>query len=346
MKPEMMSRIRRLLSPEMKNRITACWPYRLYTRLGLSRKRIRFSVELTTRCNLNCAMCTRSALVRGGGLMVGEMSDEVVDRVIDEMKKFVKMGYEVEFAPMGLGEPLVYSKLVKLLRRIRSVSPRIKIVLVTNGILLNTKVSRELVELGVDEISISLNVKSKSDYKKYLGTDNYEKVIKNISELIAIRNKLEKSQVAVFVQYLKYHQEDFSGEIERWGKIMSFGDKCYVHPIVNQAGFNKSGADIGDSDSFPCSSPLSRVAIKINGDIYPCDPCFYGGSEKIVDLYLGNIIKDGVWKMFSNKKSKNYKIVEEMKTGNYENLLTCRKCNTYKLSVNSFFKNPVNKKWM
>jgi radical SAM protein with 4Fe4S-binding SPASM domain len=80
--------------------------------------------------------------------------------------------------------------------------------------------------------------------------------------------------------------------------------------------------------------------------VYPCDSCFYGGNQEIEELFLGNIKKISLWEIFNNKNSKNFKIVESMRNNDYSKLRICKKCNTYKLASNCFFKNPITKRWM
>lgn len=344
----MVSQIRKFVTLKFKKRILDSLAYRLYLRSFFGKKGMRFSVEITTKCNINCAMCTRAEMLKKGKLDVGEMKPEIINKVIEEMKKFVDHGYEVTFVPMGLGEPLLYSDFKNIIKRIKKASRKIRVVLVTNGVCLTKEIIKDLIELKIDEISISLNVNNKADYKKYMKADNYSKIKENIENLIKARNKSGFKLPNIYVQYLDYknNENKFNKDIKDWTKIMKYGDKCYVHPIVNQAGFKKDLLSDLNKEDFPCTSPLSRVAIRINGDVYPCDACFYGGNQKVEELFLGNIEKISLWKIFNNKNSKNFQIVENMKNGDYSKLSICKKCNTYKLSPNCYFKNPITKRWM
>jgi len=344
----MLSKLRRFISPELKERILNSLIFRLYFRFINRSKEIRFSVEVTTKCNINCAMCTRMEMLKKGKLVVKEMDPEIIEKIIDEMDKFIKNGYKVTFVPMGLGEPLLYSELKNVIEKVRQVSEKIKIILVTNGVCLTQEVANDLVKLKVNEISVSLNVNNASDYKKYMRADNYPKIKKNIENLIKIRNESGFEIPSIYIQYLDYLNSGnkFNKNIKNWTKIMKYDDKCYVHPIVNQAGFKDNGLEESRVEDFPCNSPLTRVAIRINGDIYPCDACFYGGSQRVSELYLGNVKKESIFNIFNNKKSKNFRIIEMMKNCDYSKLPTCKKCDTYKLGVNCFFKNPITKRWM
>jgi len=275
-------------------------------------------------------MCTRQSLVDKNRLHVGVMDDLIVNNIINQMKKFTSLGYKVVFTPMGLGEPFLYDKLFEVIKRVKKY--KIKVVLVTNGILLNSSNINWILDAKVDEITISLNTNSGDKYRKLMGVDGFDLVNKNLDLLFEKRNK-KKSKLKIFIQFLG-SQSDFDKQIRYWNNKMRNGDKCYVHDFVNQAGLVKKN---GRRVNFPCSQPLYRISIKINGDLYPCDPALYSGSDKFRELYLGNIIDRSVIKDFLNKNNKRYKILSMMKKENYSMIKCCQVCTTKGLSENCFF---------
>jgi len=286
-------------------------------------------------------MCTRGELIRQGRLKVADMADDTVKRILEQVKIFVARGYKVTFAPMGMGEPLLFKNLYPLIGDLKGISPKVKVEIVTNGVLLDGRTAKKLVDLGVDEINVSLNVNNSADYKKYIGGDKYQLVVDNIKKLILYRNKRAAEGTNVFIQYLNYAGEvnKFNHDMSEWSKIMKYGDKCFVHPIVNEGGFNKNMVNMKKVEAFPCTLPIRTVAVRVNGDIYTCDATFFNGCSKIDDLYLGNINEIDYFKeIYSNKNSKIYKIVEMMKRGDYSKLRNCRDCNNYKLAPNPFFR--------
>jgi len=336
---------KRIIGPKVKNFIINTLPYRFYVRLGLIRPEIRFSVELTTKCNAKCIMCTRQRLIETGCLKVKEMDWEIVDKIVDEMFKFRRAGCRVVFTPMGLGEPLMYKNLFVLFKKVKL--KRIKTVLVTNGLLLNEANINKILETGIDEVSVSLNSTNKRDYKKMNGVDGFDLVTSNIKELLKIRKEKRLLKPNVFIQYLGDNFDDFGEGIKKWNMIMRGGDKCYVHKIVSQAGLvgGNKGLKV-----FPCSQPLFRIAVKVNGNVYPCGPALYSGSDKFEQLYIGNVSGMSVFDDFFDKKSKRYQIVDKMRKDDYSKLSCCKKCTTKNLSANCFFSTgkirPYGYKWL
>ncbi|MFH1847615.1 MAG: radical SAM protein [Candidatus Omnitrophota bacterium] len=341
----MINLLRKNLSPKVKERIIHFLPFRLMYRRALSGHEARFSCELTTKCNVRCNICTRSHLIKEGMLSVGDMPPELVERVVEEIRRFTEYGKRVYFVPLGLGEPLLYKDLFGLFGRIKKISGNIGIVLVTNGLLLTEESVKRLIGLGIDEVSVSLNAGNKDDYKEYMGLDAYKKICANIEAAIKLRNESGRTRPGIFVQYIDYGggPAALKDGIRKWNSIMKFNDKCYVHPIVNQAGLFRDGYGYRAlARKYPCNEPLWRVAIKVNGDMYPCDSSLYSGSEKLESLYLGNIGTDSPFEMYLDPKSRQRRIVELMRKDDYSTLAQCRNCNTYKLGCNAYFGLPGN----
>ncbi len=285
-------------------------------------------------------MCTRPALIKEGNLQIRDMSPAVIERVIEEVQRFYLAGRRVCFVPMGLGEPLLFQDIFGLFRRIKGISKKIPIVLVTNGIALDENCSKSLITTEIDEVSVSLNATSRLSYKQHMGLDAYEEVYRHIECLIRMRNEAKKRLPSVYVQYIDYDNgpKALQKNIGSWLSIMRHNDKCYVHPIVNQAGFFAGGDKFkSNATRYPCTQPLWRVAVKVNGDIYPCDPAFYSGSKKISSLYLGNILTYNPSGDLAGAGGKGYQILQRMRRDEYSQLPECAVCNTYKIGCNPYF---------
>jgi radical SAM protein with 4Fe4S-binding SPASM domain len=347
----MLSQLRKHLSPATVNLLTYSLANRLYSRLVSNRQEVRISCELTTKCNILCDFCTRTRFVEKENpqeeFLVKDMSDALVEKVLEEIERFHNAGTRVCFAPMGLGEQILYKKIFETCERVKNISKNIRIVLVTNGIKLTENDCEKILFYDLDEVSISLNTNKPSLYKDRMGLNKYEMVCNNIERLLLLRNKSGKKKPSIFIQYINFDDKknNFSKDIQRWARVMKNNDKCYVHPLVNQAGFfPDSNFNYKIKDHFPCTQLLGRIAIKVNGDLYPCDPAFYSGGAKINSLLLGNIMNTSPYEMHLDLNSKPKRIARQMRKGDYSSLPECDSCNTYKLSQNIFFKIPLLRK--
>jgi radical SAM protein with 4Fe4S-binding SPASM domain len=341
-------KLRQYMPLWMKDYILHSLPYRLYIRRLMPRMPVCISCEVTTRCNIACDMCMRKSLIDCGALHAVNMDDSIADRLVESIRKFHANGRAVYCSPMGMGEPLIYPKLIPFFARLKEISPSIGISLATNGILLTKEISRELISVGVDKVVVSLNAGNRDSYIKHMGIDRYEQVMSNTIELMQMKKSMGKITPQVYVQYIDYDNQadSYSSGIREWRKHMGPNDACYVHPVVNQAGFctQSTFSDRYYSEPFPCTQPLWRIAVKANGNIYPCDPAFYVADSNLKSLYLGNISENNLYDLFNNPASRAHAIVDQMRKGDYSALPLCEKCNTYKLGPNPHFQLPFGRK--
>jgi radical SAM protein with 4Fe4S-binding SPASM domain len=268
-------------------------------------------------------MCSRETLLSKKKLTLGEMDSRIIKKILTDIKKFHQAGYKVAVTPMGLGEPLMYKNLWKFFAEVKKISKNIKIILVTNALLLNEENIKKMIKAKVDEVNISLNGRNRNEYKRINGVDAFDLVEKNIESLFKLRKKTPK----IFIQYLN------KGD-SKWVKLMGKLDKYYVHPIVNQGGFAKGKRRYSN---HPCTQLQIRMASKMNGDMYPCDAALYSGGQKIEELCLGNVLKDSYFDQFIDKDSKRNKILSMMKKNDYGKLKVCKRCSTKDLGSNCYF---------
>ena len=105
-------------------------------------------VELTTRCNLRCAMCVKQA--PGQGLVEGDMTHETFARIVPAFPHLESLVLN------GVGEPTLHRGLESFIEQAKAAMPAGSWVgFQTNGQLLGRRRAESLVEAGVDRICIS-----------------------------------------------------------------------------------------------------------------------------------------------------------------------------------------------
>lgn len=126
-------------------------------------------IELTTRCNLNCAMCIRQSWLDPQGSMTGETFQAVIDglKAFPDLKR-VFLG--------GFGEPLLHPDIVNMVEQIHSLG--VNVTLSSNGLLLNPPLARKLLRAGVDTVVVSLDSMHVQAYEE--GNHKLVKVLNNI----------------------------------------------------------------------------------------------------------------------------------------------------------------------
>jgi len=138
--------------------------------------------------------------MESGRRVAGNMSDEILDRVIDQFayldKKYPKDALRVGM--QGLGEPLLYPRFFEVISMIRERMPRAYIHVNTNGILLNEENIERLVESELNEIIVGMNECDADDYKNCRGADAFDLVKTNTERLL----KRRKGKLRIIVQLL------------------------------------------------------------------------------------------------------------------------------------------------
>lgn len=108
----------------------------------------RLFVEVTTRCNLRCPMCTKQS--PGCGIVEGDMSVETFDRLVPALSRLEALILN------GIGEPLLHPSLERFIEMARQRMPSEAWVgFQTNGQLLTSSRAAALVTAGVDKVCIS-----------------------------------------------------------------------------------------------------------------------------------------------------------------------------------------------
>ncbi len=124
-------------------------------------------------CPLNCIYCS----VDEGPFSRKRNSYEVeVDYLLSEFNKVVdyKGVDDIEAHIDGIGEPLLYKDIVKLVEGIRSNEHVRTISMQTNGVLLNEGLIKRLAKAGIDRINLSINSVNSNVARLMSGVEWYD----------------------------------------------------------------------------------------------------------------------------------------------------------------------------
>jgi len=115
-------------------------------------------IESTTRCNEFCDQCPRTHL--------GREADR--DITPDEVRQIIEQVPELERVVLhGLGEPLLNARLPEIITLLRA--RNIWVLFNSNGLLLNERRGRALIEAGLSELRISLDGATPGTYARIRG---------------------------------------------------------------------------------------------------------------------------------------------------------------------------------
>jgi MoaA/NifB/PqqE/SkfB family radical SAM enzyme len=120
-------------------------------------------VEITSHCNLDCAMCVR----HGWQDAIGHMPLARFERLLEGLPSVSADHLTLAFS--GFGEPLVHPAWQDMMRLARGGQHRVE--LITNGLLLDADVARTLVDLGIAQVTVSVDGGDAAAYARMRGAD-------------------------------------------------------------------------------------------------------------------------------------------------------------------------------
>ncbi len=122
----------------------------------------RICLELSTACNLNCAMCIRSHWLPP--VDRGHMSEEVFSAVAGSIDRLPSL-QEVHLG--GFGEPLLHPRALDFIDRLRCKG--VEVSLSTNGTQIDEPTARALVKLGVLRVVVSVDSAKPEEFSQIRG---------------------------------------------------------------------------------------------------------------------------------------------------------------------------------
>ncbi len=117
-------------------------------------------LEITSHCNLDCAMCVR----HGWQEPLGDMPLPRFARLVEGLPGGPD---QVTLAFSGFGEPLAHPDWPEMMERARE--HRLRVELISNGLLIDAEGARRLVDLGVAQVTVSIDGGDEAAQKRMRG---------------------------------------------------------------------------------------------------------------------------------------------------------------------------------
>ncbi len=276
-------------------------------------------VEITTRCNFRCIHCIRQKLPQQVGTA---MSLEVFQRILGNL------GFGGGFLPglvfFGLGEPFTNPEFTAILSHARKTHPDLHMSFFTNFSLPTPADIATLVEIGVDEVIVSIETLDAESYRRVRQSDAFGRVLGSIAQLNEVKRLRSSARPACSVAWVVTSDTvaDMPGAVAFAAKLgmyrVYFMSTYYLSdydgPRVDLespafravlAAATKEAARLGIEVQFtgpreyefrPCRFPTDQVNVAIDGSVYPCWFTLVNprrASEKLGDLSRQRL--DEIW---------------------------------------------------
>ena len=306
--------------------------------------------EMTTKCNLKCRMCARQDMEY---IEPKDLDFYIIEKVVDEVSSLGKK--KILFNLAGLSEPLLYPRLPEAVKYIKERMPQATVKTITNGILLRGELAVQLIQNGLDFITISLNAGSRESYKWLSGADMYDVVVENTLDFLRLRRELgtNKPVINIDLKLTDQTRDEIDSAKSFWRKQLLPMDVITVRNIYTF----RELADIKELDSschkkterYPCLMLWNTIKLDIDGNVYPCDGKVMHYSYRTKsELWLGNIYSNSLVELYLSNKMRN--IRNAHLRGDYSSLPTCDSCDAYRDCHNFWIRNwcfPfIKRKWL
>lgn len=148
-------------------------------------------ISVTDRCNFRCRYC----MPEGVGPLLPREDILTYEELIEVVKAALRVGIN-KFRITG-GEPLVRKGLIGFLQNLIKIPGVRETCLTTNGFLLK-QYARQLKEIGLDSINISLDSLNEVRFAQITGVKGYSVVWEGIKELLRLEfNKIKVNTVII-----------------------------------------------------------------------------------------------------------------------------------------------------
>ena len=250
-------------------------------------------MELVNRCNLECPFCKQ--WFRNDAKKT-TIDDHILDHLFDDFKK-----NQLNSIMISASEPLLYKKINKVLDRARE-AEIMDVFLFTNGILLNEKNARMVLDSPITRLFISVDGATKETYdkvripvaKRLYKTNRLEDLENNILRFMKLRSELKRELPLVRLSFLAINEnkEEIQEFVNKWTGIVdtveiqkniapSFemntkNEKENIEDWYKTLGeeMNTKNRITDHLKKYSCREPWSQMSIYSDGSILPCCATF------------------------------------------------------------------------
>ena len=259
------------------------------------------AIEPTNRCNLKCEFCAR--------IFWDEDENPEDDIPVELFDKIVPM---LEYSPKVIlqifGEPLLSKTFFKMLERVKK--HNCHVVFNTNGVLLKRKNCEKLVQMGADEIAVSIdgtdtfkevrgipvskmvqNITTLNEVKAEHGVTKPEIGIAMVGMRKNVHETVELVEIAaslgvenMYLAHMEAHADHLVDEL-----LFNHVDYARNHFEIAMAKAKEVGVNLVlpplEKTEYFCSFPLESMWINWDGAVRPCCRAVYADTIQIGNLY-------------------------------------------------------------
>lgn len=268
--------------------------YEFPTNFIVDRFPIHLDIETTNVCNLYCPFCA-TTFKNWGPHKKGFLSLTLFKRIIDEGIEHGLCSVKLSFR----GEPLLHPEITKMVAYAKKRGV-MDVYFNTNATGLNEDRINQLIDSGLDRISISFEGIGKEVYQRYRVGANYESVVDNIKRLRQTRDKRNSPHPKIRIQTVLFPElkESFTEYVKFWQEIV---DEVSYLDARKEA---LKDDHRGQQADWACPFLWQRMVILWDGTLLPC---LMHGVANFDSMSLGKIPNVSIRAQWRSEKVNFYR---------------------------------------
>lgn len=271
------------------------------------------NIEPTNDCNLQCSVCPRSKSSRKVGYMDFRLFKKIINEAVN-YKQLTMLNLHKD------GEPLLHKDLSKMISYAKKKRVARTIHMNTNGLLLAGKKINEIINSGIDDITISVDAYSPEIFYELKGKDLLHKVEDNIIDFLRKRIKGSHPWVRVKIMEFDRTKNEIGPFIKKWKKVVDEVQVTGVHNWSKAVDITPTDevAFIKNKKRFPCIFLWYMLAINWSGE---AGLCSVDWNNSYIAGNANRQLLHNIWNSQAMKKVRSAHL-----DGRYDYALACKDC--------------------
>lgn len=282
-------------------------------------------VQTINRCNAACEFCPYPYTVHLQEKRI--MDDALYSKIVDECAAEKDLH---DFVPMSKNEPLLDVKMEQRVAEFKAkAQPHQMVELVTNGSPLTPIRAGQLMEAGVDLITVSINASDEETYNKVMVGLSWKQVMRNLDAI----SQMNLAKVNIYLRFVadQTNKRELRIFRKKWSHFNLFQFNVnnragtvrnYEKMVMKYNDFISRIRRVGGSRVYPvCPYVFSMVHVLENGDVPMCSNDWHNRDV------MGNVRTQTIREIYNSPRMNH--IRELMAQGRFEEVEPCRECSFY-----------------
>ena len=265
-------------------------------------------IELSSLCNLNCAMCYTTTEEFKEKVNAGLIDFELFKKIIDEGAE--KGLYSIRLSLRG--EPFLHPKIFDMIKYAKEKGIK-EVASLTHGGQLDEEKFEKLIDLGLDWLSISFDGVGEM-YEKIRHPLKFDDAVQKIKNYQEIKRRRKSVKPVIKVQTvwpaISKNPNEFLNIFD------PITDQVASNPLIDYLGNDK---DIVYEKNFTCPQLWQRMVIGSDGRVMVC------GNDEMSSHIVGDVNEESMNDIWHGKKMNKAREIHSRHKGT-EEMEVCKAC--------------------